>query len=161
MYIFSCISGRLGFFNVHTTFLRAKTLSLVTHCRCHVTDAGFLDTTTSRDSTRAGFRNPALVESSSRRFVALQTGREGEFPPHTRRLLGAVANGIRSAPTFFLLYYKDRSTRDEEGHASSQISTKRGGSLLIHGTGKLSGGRICPPHIFPVVEGYAVVDAAF
>src|SRR6266545_2559640 len=104
MYIFSCISGRLGFFNVHTTFSRAKTLSLVTCCHYHITDASFLDTTTSRDSTRAGFRNPALVESSSCRFVALRTDREGEFPPHTRHLLGAVANGIHGAPTFSSFY---------------------------------------------------------
>ena len=109
MYIFSCISGRLGFFNVHTTFSRAKTLSLVMRCHCHVTDTSFLDTTTSRDSMRAGFRNTALIESSSHRFVALRTDREGEFPSHTQH---HCEWHTWCAHIFFPLYYL-LSTRTE------------------------------------------------
>src|SRR6266540_5719038 len=94
-----------------------------------------------------------------------QTGRGNSL-----LILGACLALLRMAyvvhphflPFILSTKYKDKSTHDEEGRASSQISTKCGEcSLLIHGTGKLSGGRVCPPHIFPVIEGYTVVKAAF
>ena len=96
-------------------------------------------------------------------FCGASNGQGGGIPSsYSAPLRMAYVVRPHFLPFILSTKYKDRSTHDEEGRASSQISTKCGGcSLLIHGTGKLSGRRVCPPHIFPVVDGYAVINTAF